>query len=221
MVGVTHCFLTTCWLPHNQHVLLFSCNPIDQLCLGDPGYSRRALIFDFPKETELLWLRGRWTKFQSHFISDFISERLSGKLIQRLSFHLASLTPSLFVTEFIFSWPFELDGVGGIALYDAITSFIKRCYGVARETGAQFLLQNSPSLARKRIIPNRSFPSYHKPLFQSEAKCEAFDMKIIFYSHAKASFWNWDYRLLKLEIMFIRWKKMGTARKTTSKHIGI
>ena len=28
------------------------------------------------------------------------------------------------------------------------------------------------------------FPSCPKPLFQSEAKCEAIDMKMIFYSHA-------------------------------------
>ena len=160
--GVTYCYQLS------RNVSLFSCNPIGQLCLGGPGYSSCALIFDFPKETELLWLRGRWTKFQSHLISDFISVRLSGKLIQRLFFNLVSLTPSLFVTEFIFSWPFELDGVGGIALCDAITSFFKRCYELARETGAKFLLQNSPSLARKRIIPNRSFPSYHKPLFQRE-----------------------------------------------------
>ena len=30
----------------------------------------------------------------------------------------------------------------------------------------------------------RPFPSYPNPLFQSEAKCEAIDMKMIFYSHA-------------------------------------
>ena len=30
----------------------------------------------------------------------------------------------------------------------------------------------------------RPFPCCSKPLFQSEAECEAIDMKIIFYSHA-------------------------------------
>ena len=31
---------------------------------------------------------------------------------------------------------------------------------------------------------NTSFPSCFKPLFESEAKCRAIDMKVIFYSHA-------------------------------------
>ena len=30
----------------------------------------------------------------------------------------------------------------------------------------------------------RPFPSGPKPLFQREAKCEAINMKLIFYSHA-------------------------------------
>ena len=30
---------------------------------------------------------------------------------------------------------------------------------------------------------NRPFPSYGKPLFQSEAKCETIDMEMFFYSH--------------------------------------
>ena len=34
------------------------------------------------------------------------------------------------------------------------------------------------------ILFNRPFPSCPKPLFQSEAKCEAIDVKNIFYSHA-------------------------------------
>ena len=34
------------------------------------------------------------------------------------------------------------------------------------------------------ILFNRPFPSCPKPLFQSEAKCEAIDMKNIFYSRA-------------------------------------
>ena len=31
---------------------------------------------------------------------------------------------------------------------------------------------------------NRPFPSSHGPLFQNEGRCSAFDMEIIFHSHA-------------------------------------
>ena len=34
------------------------------------------------------------------------------------------------------------------------------------------------------ILSNRPLPSCPKPLFQSEAKCEAIDVKNIFYFHA-------------------------------------
>ena len=34
------------------------------------------------------------------------------------------------------------------------------------------------------MIVKRPFPSYPKPLFQSEAKCEAIDIKMFFYSHS-------------------------------------
>ena len=43
---VTYCFLTTCWLAHNQrswNVLLLSCNLIGQFCLSGPGYSSRTV----------------------------------------------------------------------------------------------------------------------------------------------------------------------------------
>ena len=75
----TYCFFTICWLAHNQlswNVLLFSCNPIGQLCLGGPGYSSRTItnevltkeksnlsscwmnLFRFPHEDSgyLLWI---------------------------------------------------------------------------------------------------------------------------------------------------------------------
>ena len=45
LFGVTYCFLTTCWLTHNQlsrNVSLFSCNPIGQLCLGDPAWIQQS-----------------------------------------------------------------------------------------------------------------------------------------------------------------------------------
>ena len=38
------------------------------------------------------------------------------------------------------------------------------------------------------IQGNGPFPSCLKPLFQSEAKCEAIDMKMISYSHVKTHF---------------------------------
>ena len=35
------------------------------------------------------------------------------------------------------------------------------------------------------LFLNRPFPKCPKPLFQSEAKCEAIDMKMFFYSHVR------------------------------------
>ena len=35
-----------------------------------------------------------------------------------------------------------------------------------------------------KLLFNRSFPSCLKPLFQGEAKCSAFDMKMMFHFHA-------------------------------------
>ena len=37
---------------------------------------------------------------------------------------------------------------------------------------------------------NRPFPSCPNPLFHNEAKCEAIDMKIIFYSHANKTYFH-------------------------------
>ena len=37
---------------------------------------------------------------------------------------------------------------------------------------------------------NRPFASCPKPLFHNEAKCEAIDMKIIFYSHASKTYFH-------------------------------
>ena len=56
---------------------------------------------------------------------------------------------------------------------------------------------------------NRPFPSFPKPLFQSEAKCEAI-MKTIFYSHANKTHFpmkGFALRLvLKVYVFFITWK---------------
>ena len=43
VLWLTHCY----WLAHNQlswQVLLFSCNPIGQLCLSGPGHSSHTII---------------------------------------------------------------------------------------------------------------------------------------------------------------------------------
>ena len=42
VLWVTYCFFMSCWLAHSQlfwNVLLFSCNPMGQLCLSGPSYS--------------------------------------------------------------------------------------------------------------------------------------------------------------------------------------
>ena len=55
---------------------------------------------------------------------------------------------------------------------------------------------------------NRPFLGFPKPLFESEAMCEAIDMEMIFKSHAKqliftrkvvylASFWKWEFLELR------------------------
>ena len=51
---------------------------------------------------------------------------------------------------------------------------------------------SSPGVPRKSLLAGQLFSSCSKPLFQSEAKCEAIDiMLMIFYSHAnKTSFHN-------------------------------
>ena len=63
-----------------------------------------------------------------------------------------------------------------------------------------------PTCAQEKspAVENRPFPSSKKSRFQSEAKCEAIDMKMIFnydanktHFHQKglalASFWKWDF----------------------------
>ena len=47
VLWVTYCFLTSCWLAHNQlswSVLLLPCNLIGQLCLRCPGYTAFQFI---------------------------------------------------------------------------------------------------------------------------------------------------------------------------------
>ena len=65
---------------------------------------------------------------------------------------------------------------------------------------------------------NRPISIFFKPLFQSEAKCEAIDMKMNFYSHAnKTHFHNRGFvpsLVLKVEVFGI-WKWSISTRKTT------
>ena len=75
-------------------------------------------------------------------------------------------------------------------------------YTPAREDYVyQILVQNQLYIT---LTTNRPFPRCFKPPFQSEAKCKAIDMKIIFYSHTNkttstrevfhiASFWKWEF----------------------------
>ena len=63
---------------------------------------------------------------------------------------------------------------------------------------------------------NRPFPSCLKPLFQSEAKCQAIVMKMIFRSHAnKTHCHNSGFALsLVLEVRVfstLKWPKLGVA----------
>ena len=60
---------------------------------------------------------------------------------------------------------------------------------LSEDAGGRFkLIQKARNLARNSCIAvalNRPFPSWSKPLFQSDAKCKAVDMKMIIqYSHA-------------------------------------
>ena len=51
---------------------------------------------------------------------------------------------------------------------------------------------------------NRPFPSWTKPLFQSEAKCDSIGMKMIFYSHAnKTPFESESFWTLEMTFLFI------------------
>ena len=61
---------------------------------------------------------------------------------------------------------------------------------------------------------NSPFPSCLKPLFQSEAKCRAIDMEMIFYSHAnKTHFHNKGFALgLILKVRVFRTRKWPINR---------
>ena len=58
-------------------------------------------------------------------------------------------------------------------------------------------------------MPNRPFPSSKKSHFQSEAKCEAIDMKMIFnYDANKTHFYNKGFALsLVLKVKFFGTRK--------------
>ena len=49
------------------------------------------------------------------------------------------------------------------------------------------------------LVPNKPFQSSRGPLFQNEGRCSAFDMEIIFHSHAnKTHFHKKGVRVLEL-----------------------
>ena len=41
-----------------------------------------------------------------------------------------------------------------------------------------------------RQVSNRPFPSSPGPLYQNEVKCSAFDLKMIFHSHANKTYFH-------------------------------
>ena len=67
------------------------------------------------------------------------------------------------------------------------------------------------------MIHNRPFPSSKKSHFQSEAKCEAIDMKMIFnYDANKTLFHNKGFALsLVLKARFFGTRKWPIESKTT------
>ena len=82
---------------------------------------------------------------------------------------------------------------------DVIWKHSIRHFEVARETGLRWLskcivglfwgrschhVENVVILTPRTYLANRPFPSSPGPLYQNEVKCSAFDMKMIFHSHA-------------------------------------
>ena len=56
-------FFTSCWLAHNQlswNVLLFSGNPIGQLCLSSPSYSSRTVKLSSLRLAGCPWTYYQW-----------------------------------------------------------------------------------------------------------------------------------------------------------------
>ena len=62
------------------------------------------------------------------------------------------------------------------------------CELITRNLGALVCARKSTlRLVMPRTLNNRPFPSSPGPLYQNEVKCSAFDMEIIFHSHASKS----------------------------------
>ena len=62
---------------------------------------------------------------------------------------------------------------------------------------------------------NSPFPSFLKPLFQSEAKCKAIDMEIIFYFHVNLTHFYKKGFALRLVLKVTR--VFGTRKRPISK----
>ena len=63
--------------------------------------------------------------------------------------------------------------------------------------------------AARSIHSNRPFPCCFKPPFQSEAKCEAIDMKMIFDSHANKTYFH--EKVLHFARLVLKVKVLGTG----------
>ena len=76
-----------------------------------------------------------------------------------------------------------------------------------------------------KCVPNRLFPICLKPLFQSEVKCEAIDMKMIFnYDATKTHLHNKGFALnLVLKVRFFGTRKwfLGSLLGTHRSAIGL
>ena len=74
-----------------------------------------------------------------------------------------------------------------------------------------------------KCVPNRLFPICLKPLFQSEVKCEAIDMKMIFnYDANKTHFHNKGFALsLVLKVRFFGTRKWFIVSGIVTEHASV
>ena len=89
----------------------------------------------------------------------------------------------------------------------------------SEKASAQSHLHNTTHKNKRRLAEkgNRSFPSSPGPLYQNEVKCSAFDMEMIFHSHAnKTHFYKKGCALgliLKVRVFGIRKWSIRTQDK--------
>ena len=68
-----------------------------------------------------------------------------------------------------------------------------------------------------KLLFNRSFLSCLKPLFQGEAKCSAFDMKMIFHFHANKA--HFHKKGSALGLFFLKVRGFGTQKWPISRGV--